>query len=114
MKYKLIGNNDTRNIIKTVLNNRGIEDWKGYISLSKAPRDTYDNLDNIAKAVFAFDMHYVQKHPIAILVDNDVDGICSSTLMYITLTCPRCPVSVAKKISTTVYLLRCTFLFIAL
>lgn len=82
MKYKLIGNNDTRNIIKTVLNNRGIEDWKGYISLSKAPRDTYDNLDNIAKAVFAFDMHYVQKHPIAILVDNDVDGICSSTLMY--------------------------------
>ena len=82
MKYKLIGSNDTRNIIKTVLNNRGIEDWKGYISLSKAPRDTYDNLDNIAKAVFAFDMHYCQKHPIAILVDNDVDGICSSTLMY--------------------------------
>lgn len=82
MKYKLIGSNDTSNIIKTVLSNRGIEDWKGYISLSKAPRDTYDNLDNIAKAVFAFDMHYVQKHPIAILVDNDVDGICSSTLMY--------------------------------
>lgn len=82
MKYKLIGSNDTNNIIKTVLNNRGIEDWKGYINLSKAPRDTYENLDNIAKAVFAFDMHYVQKHPIAILVDNDVDGVCSSTLMY--------------------------------
>jgi single-stranded-DNA-specific exonuclease len=82
LNYKLIGNNDTSNIIKTVLKNRGIEDWKGYISLSKAPRGTYENLDNIAKAVFAFDMHYVQKHPIAILVDNDVDGICSSTLMY--------------------------------
>lgn len=82
MKYKLIGSNDTNNIIKTVLNNRGIKDWNGYINLSKAPRDTYDNLDNIAKAVFAFDLHYVQKHPIAILVDNDVDGICSSTLMY--------------------------------
>lgn len=82
MKYKLIGSNDISNIIKTVLSNRGIEDWKGYINLSKAPRDTYDDLDNITKAVFAFDLHYVQKHPIAILVDNDVDGICSSTLMY--------------------------------
>ena len=39
-------------------------------------------MDNIAKAVCAFELHYGQKHPIAILVDNDVDGICSSTLMY--------------------------------
>ena len=82
MKYKLIGSNDTNNIIKTVLNNRGIEDWKGYINLSKAPRDTYDNLDNIEKAVRMFDYHYCNGHPMAILVDNDVDGICSSTLMY--------------------------------
>ena len=82
MKYKLIGSNDTNNIIKTVLNNRGIEDWKGYINLSKAPRDTYDNLDNIEKAVRMFNYHYCNGHPMAILVDNDVDGICSSTLMY--------------------------------
>lgn len=82
MKYKLIGSNDASNVIKTVLNNRGIEDWKGYINLSKAPRDTYGNLDNIEKAVELFDWHFANKHPMAILVDNDVDGICSSTLMY--------------------------------
>lgn len=82
MKYKLIGSNDTSNIIKTVLNNRGIKDWKGYISLSRAPRDTYHNLDNIDEAVELFDFHYSNKHPIAILKDNDVDGACSATEMY--------------------------------
>lgn len=82
MQYKLIGINDTDNIIKTVLINRGIEDWKGYLNLNKAPRDTYHNLDNINKAVELFDQHFSNKHPIAILVDNDVDGAGSSTLMF--------------------------------
>ena len=82
LKYRLIGSNDTSNIIKTALNNRGIEDWKGYLSLNKASRETYHNLDNIAMAIDVFDYHYSRKHPIAILKDNDVDGACSSTLMY--------------------------------
>lgn len=82
MKYRLIGTNDTSNIIKTVLNNRGLDDWSGYLSLNKASRDTYNGLDNIERAVEIFDFHYSQKHPVAILVDNDVDGICSSTIMY--------------------------------
>ena len=82
MRYKLIGNNDTDNIVKTALNNRGIDDWKSYLNLSSASRDTYHNLDNIDKAVEVFDHHYSNKHPMAILVDNDVDGICSGTIMY--------------------------------
>lgn len=82
MKYKLIGTNDIDNIIKTVLNNRGIENWEDYLNLDEAPRDTYNNLDNIEKAVELFDFHFSNKSPMAILVDNDVDGICSSTLMY--------------------------------
>lgn len=82
MKYKLIGTNDIDNIIKTVLNNRGIEDWDGYLNLDEAPRDTYYNLDNIEKAVELFDLHFSNKNPIAILVDNDVDGICSGTKMF--------------------------------
>ena len=82
MQYRLIGTNDTKNIIKTVLINRGIEDWNGYLNLNKAPRDTYHNLDNIEEAVELFDWHFSRKHPMAILVDNDVDGSCSSTYMF--------------------------------
>ena len=82
MQYKLIGDNDYSNIIKTTLNNRGIEDWIGYLNLNKAPRDTYNNLKNIDKAVNLFDYHYSNKHPMAILCDNDVDGVTSCTFMY--------------------------------
>lgn len=82
MQYRLIGTNDTSNIIKTVLNNRGIEDWNAYLNLNEAPRNTYHNLDNIEKAVELFDFHYSNKHPMAILKDNDVDGACSATIMY--------------------------------
>ena len=82
MKYQLIGNNDTGNIIESVLNNRGIEDWKGYVNLNRASRDTYHDLDNINQAVEAFDYHYTKRHPIGILKDNDVDGACSCTFMY--------------------------------
>lgn len=82
MKYQLIGNNDTGNIIETVLNNRGIEDWSGYINLNRASRDTYHDLDNIDQAVESFDYHYTKRHSIGILKDNDVDGACSCTIMY--------------------------------
>lgn len=82
MKYKLIGSNDIKNLIKTVLNNRGIEDWLNYLQLKQSSRETYHDLSNIQEAVELFDYHYANKHPMAILVDNDVDGVSSATIMY--------------------------------
>lgn len=82
LRYELIGSNDTGNIIKTVLQNRGIEDWERYIGLNVAARDTYNNLYNINKAVELFDKHFQDSNPMAILMDNDVDGISSSTIIY--------------------------------
>lgn len=82
LKYKLIGNNDIKNLIKTVLNNRGIEDWSNYLQLKQSSRETYHDLSNIQEAVELFDYHYANKHPMAILVDNDVDGVSSATIMY--------------------------------
>lgn len=82
MQYKLIGVNDIDNVIRTVLNNRGIEDWCTYINLSAADRNTYKNLSNIDRAVALFDAHFQNKDPIGILMDNDQDGVSSATLMY--------------------------------
>lgn len=82
MQYKLIGTNSTENIIKTILNNRGIEDWEAYINLCCASRDSYTDLTNIDKAIELFDKHFQNKDPIGILMDNDVDGVTSATLMY--------------------------------
>ena len=82
LKYKLIGNNNTRNVIKTVLNNRGIEDWNTYINLTLINDDEYKGLDNIDEAVECFIFHIENKHNIGILFDTDTDGICSGTIMY--------------------------------
>lgn len=82
MRYELIGSNDTKNVIRTVLQNRGIEDYNRYIGLSEALRDTYENLDYIQEAVELFDKHYNTRNPIGILADSDVDGQASCALMY--------------------------------
>lgn len=82
MKYELIGINNTNNIIKTVLENRGIKDWNEYINLNAVDCEEYKGLDNIENAVKCFANHIESKEDIAILCDTDTDGICSSTIMY--------------------------------
>lgn len=82
MQYKLIGTNNTNNIIKTILNNRGIEDWEEYLNLCFSDRNAHAKLTNIDKAVELFDKYFQNKDPIGILMDNDVDGVTSATLMY--------------------------------
>ena len=82
MRYKIIGSNDPNNIIKTVLNNRGIEDWKTYLSLNSINDEEYKGLDNIDEAVNCFDSHVMNGDDIGILFDTDTDGICSGTIMY--------------------------------
>lgn len=82
LKYRLTGNNDTTNILKTVLNNRGIEDYNKYLELCDNCSDDWHNLNSIDEAVKCFDYHFCNKHKVAILSDTDVDGITSATIMY--------------------------------
>lgn len=82
LKYKLTGNNDTTNILKTVLNNRGIENYNKYLALCDNCSDDWNNLDNVDDAVTYFNYHLSNHHSIAILQDTDPDGVCSSTIMY--------------------------------
>lgn len=84
MQYKLFNQslNDKENILKTILINRGIENWEEYLNLDSSCCNDYDNLDNIEEAVKLFDKHFSQKNPMAILIDEDVDGQCSAACMY--------------------------------
>ena len=75
LKYRLTGNNDTTNILKTVLNNRGIEDYNKYLELCDNCSDDWHNLNSIDEAVKCFDYHFCNKHKVTILSDTDVDGI---------------------------------------
>lgn len=84
MVYKLIEGslNDLNKPIETVLKNRGINEPAQYLNLNESSRTTFSDLDYIQEAVELFDKHFQAKHPIGIVADNDVDGVCSATLMY--------------------------------
>lgn len=71
MQYKVTGSNDTSNVIKTVLNNRGIEDWHEYINLNSVNDNEYCDLDNINEAVQCFASHIERGSDIGILFDTD-------------------------------------------
>ena len=83
MRYELIKGslNNTSNPLETVLLNRGVEDYKKYLSLSENDIEPYDHLDNINEAVECFAKHFETHNSIGILVDTDTDGICSATIM---------------------------------
>lgn len=83
MKYKLIGNNDTSNIIKTVLNNRGIEDSDAYLNLTADVVQDYNNLYGMQDAVQCFIKHYEAHDKIVVIPDEDCDGYTSSAMMYL-------------------------------
>lgn len=84
MKYRLYdnGTNDTSNILKEVLNNRGIPDYNTYMNLDESVEIPYSKLKNIEMAVTLFNSHYEKKDKIAILVDEDVDGFTSASAMF--------------------------------
>lgn len=85
MRYKLIDGsaNDVNDIVGTVLRNRGIEKPQEYLNCTKHfSADDWRLLDNIDRAVEVFDRHFQNKDRIAILADNDTDGLTSATVAY--------------------------------
>lgn len=84
MKYRLTKNslNDIDNPKQTILLNRGIGDWKRYLNLNKDCIHDYNLLKNIDKAASCFIKHIDNKSRIHIIVDSDVDGYTSASMVY--------------------------------
>lgn len=83
MQYKLIGSNDTDNIIATVLQNRGIQNVNTYLNLTECETYHYNDLTNMRAAVQCFVDHYEKKDKIVIMPDEDCDGYTSSAMLYL-------------------------------
>lgn len=84
LQYRLYenANNDTSNVLKEVLKNRGINDYHTYLDLDESVVIPYQKLDNIENAVDLFMKHFNNKNKIGVLVDEDPDGFCSASMMY--------------------------------
>lgn len=74
--------NDIDNPKQTILLNRGIENWKQYLNLNEDCTHDFNLLDNIDKAVSCFINHIEKKSRIHIIVDSDVDGYTSASMVY--------------------------------
>lgn len=92
MKYKLIENslNDESNPQKTILLNRGVDNWREYLNVDSSYINDYSMLKNIHEAVMCLVKHLDLKSKIHIIVDPDVDGFCSASMVirYIKLIHP--------------------------
>lgn len=85
LQYRLYenANNDTSNVLKEVFKNRGIDDYYTYLDLDESVVIPYQKLDNIENAVDLFMKHFNNKNKIGVLVDEDPDGFCSASMMYL-------------------------------
>lgn len=84
MKYRLYDNEiQSDNVLEKILWNRGIKDYKKYLSLDESVEISYNRLINIKNAVEVFLKHYENKDMISILVDCDVDGYTSAAALYL-------------------------------
>ena len=86
MKYRLIENsmNDINHFVKTVLANRGIKDTEEFMRSNKEDleRNSFSDLNNIDKGIDVLFEHIGANDMISLVVDPDVDGICSSAALY--------------------------------
>ncbi len=86
MKYELIQDsaNDINHFMKTVLTNRGITDIEEFMRSNKEDieMNSFSDLDNIDKGVETLLLHIKNQDMISLVVDPDVDGICSSAALY--------------------------------
>ncbi|MFC8686002.1 DHH family phosphoesterase [Brevibacillus porteri] len=83
MRYKLLGDNDyVFDPIGSVLSNRGIEDAEKYLNLNAKVCIPYSKLKSIDKAVCTTIKHIENKSVIYIMVDPDVDGFTSASILY--------------------------------
>lgn len=74
--------NDLSDPIGTIMENRGVKDYKTYMNLDDSCLNSPWELDNIEHAVVLLNQHILKKSTISILVDCDVDGFTSASMMF--------------------------------
>ena len=74
--------NDLSDPIRTIMENRGVKDYKTYMNLDDSCLNSPWLLDNVEDAVLLLNKHILKKSTISILVDCDVDGFTSASMMF--------------------------------
>ena len=79
MGYELIGENDILNPRKQILKNRGITEE--LLNVGEEAVEDYEHYDNIIEGCELLMKHIEEGNKILIIMDSDVDGLTSSSLL---------------------------------
>lgn len=74
--------NDLSDPIGTIMENRGVKDYNTYMNLDDSCLNSPWLLDNVEDAVLLLNEHILKKSTVSILVDCDVDGFTSASMMF--------------------------------
>ena len=77
--------NDLSDPVGVIMENRGIKDYETYMNLTDSCLYSPWLLDNMEEAVDLLNRHIEQKSYISLLVDCDVDGFTSASVMFLYL-----------------------------
>lgn len=83
-KYELIGENNVDDLFNTLLENRNIKGEKAielFLNPSKESLISPFKLKNMEEAIFLLLKHIKAKNEIVVVVDSDMDGYTSATIM---------------------------------
>lgn len=82
-KYKKCGKGlGFSDILNTLLKNRGVDNPNLFLNLNHNIIEEFNNYDNISQAGYILLNHLKKESDIVIVVDNDLDGFTSATVMY--------------------------------
>ena len=79
MGYELIGENDILNPREQILKNRGVTEE--LLNVGEEAVEDYEHYDNIIEGCELLMKHIEEGNKILIIIDSDVDGITSSSLL---------------------------------
>lgn len=77
--------NDLQDLIGVIMENRGIKDYKAYLNLTDSCLHSPWSLENMDKAIDLFNYHIEKNGFISLLVDCDVDGFTSASIIFLYL-----------------------------
>ena len=82
MKIKLINEPITENYMENLLYARGVKDFDYFINPNEEDLQSFHYLDNIEKGLALIEKAIDENHKIALIIDCDVDGFTSSSILY--------------------------------
>ena len=83
MKYKLVNKDIKKDYVYELLKSRGVENIQNFLNPSEDSLQSFEDLFNINIGVDFFISNIDKNKPLAVIVDCDVDGFTSASIIYL-------------------------------